>query len=165
MNETNDAPTIARRPVLGLTAMLQRDGENWQLLGLLPENRPPSGRPRHRIVREDGNSSIHQWQGLPLRLQPDQTDDYIYNITSRSPMLFLICTSDEQNRPVPLHVSADQDDGVAAIEVDEIVFESPMPGPVLGWIQAYVQAYWTPGPRKGKRRGGDRGAPQGSVKE
>lgn len=152
MNES----TIDRNPVLGMTLMLQHDAAGWQLLGVFPESGPPAGRPTCRLVRDGGDSKIFQWQGLPLRLQQGQTDDYIYNLTSRSPMLFVICKTGADEQPVPLRISADQDDCVAAVEVDELVFQAPMPPPVIGWIQRYVEAHWTPGPRKNKRGRGPR---------
>jgi len=148
MNDT----TIDRNPVLGITMMLQHDAGGWQLLGLFPESGPPAGRPICRLARDGGDSRIYQWQGLPLRLQPDQADDYIYNLTSRSPMLFVICKPGEDDQPVPLRVSADQDDCVAAVEHDELVFQGAMPPPISEWIKRYVEAHWTPGPRKHKRR-------------
>jgi len=155
--------TIERNPVLGMTLMVQQDLTDWQLIGVFPESGPPSGRPTCRLVRDGGNSKIFQWQGLPLRLQQDQSDDYIYNLTSRTPMLFVICKPGADEQPVPLRISADQDDCVAAVEHDELVFQAPMPSPIAQWIQRYVEAHWAPGPRKNKR-GRDRRPDDGGKK-
>jgi hypothetical protein len=146
---------IERRPVTGITLMVQHDAAGWQLTGLFPEAGPPQGAVQCRLVRDGGDAKIYQWQGLPLRLQPDQGDDYIYNLTSPSPMLFVICKTGEKGQPIPLRVTADQDDCVAAVEVDEVVFRAPMPRPIIDWIREYVEAHWEPGPRKHKRKGGD----------
>ena len=146
---------IERRPIMGITLMVQHDSAGWQLIGLFPEHEPPRGPAHCRLVRDGSDSQIYQWQRLALRLQPDQADDYIYNLTSPSPMLFVICKTGEAGRPIPLLVTADQDDCVAAVEFDELVFQSPMPRPISDWIRRYVEAHWTPGPRKHKRKGGD----------
>jgi len=144
---------IDRRPVTGITLMVQHDADGWQLIGLFPEAGPPESAAHCRLVRDGGDSKIYQWQGLPLRLQPDQGDDYIYNLTSPGPMLFVICKTGEKGQPIPLRVTADQDDCVAAVEVDEVVFQAPMPRPIIDWIRQYVEAHWEPGPRKHKRKG------------
>ncbi|MGK7294542.1 MAG: DUF3305 domain-containing protein [Candidatus Wenzhouxiangella sp. M2_3B_020] len=146
---------IERRPVTGMTLMMQHDSTGWQLTGLFPEAGPPPAAPQRRLVRDGGETKIYQWQGLPLRLQPDQGDDYIYNLTSPGPMLFVICKTGEEGQPIPLRITADQDDCVAAVEVDEIVFEAPMPRPIIAWIREYVETHWEPGPRKHERKGGD----------
>lgn len=146
---------IQSRPVMGMTLMMQHDPTGWQVIGLLPESGSPPASPTHRLVRDGGESKIYQWQGLRLRLMPDQTDDYIYNLTSPGPMLFVICKTGAEGQPVPLRITADQDDCVAAVEVDEVVFQCPMPRPVIGWIREYVETHWKPGPRRHKREGGD----------
>jgi len=146
---------IERRPVMGITLMVQHDSAGWQLIGLFPEHEQPQGPAQCRLVRDGGDSRIYQWQRLPLRLQPDQADDYIYNLTSRSPMLFVICKTGENGQPIPVLVTADQDDCVAAVEFDELVFQSPMPSSIVEWIRHYVDVHWEPGPRKHKRKGGD----------
>ena len=106
---------IERSPVTGITLMMQQDSAGWQLIGLFPETGPPQGAARRRLVRDDGDTRLYQWQGLSLRLLPDQGDDYIYNLTSPRPMLFVICKSGEDGRPIPLRITADQDDCVAAV--------------------------------------------------
>ena len=146
---------IERSPVTDITLMMQQDSAGWQLIGLFPETGPPQGAARRRLVRDDGDTRLYQWQGLSLRLLPDQGDDYIYNLTSPRPMLFVICKSGEDGRPIPLRITADQDDCVAAVEVDEIVFRAPMPRPIIDWIRQYLEVHWEPGPRKNKRGGGD----------
>lgn len=146
---------IERRPVMSMTLMLEHDPSGWHLTGLFPEAGPPPPAPTHRLVRDGGDSKIYQWQGLPLRLLPDQSDDYIYNLTSPDPMLFVLCKSGADGGPVPLRVTADQDDCVAAVEVDEWVFQCPMSRPVMDWIRRYVEVHWKPGPRRHKREGGD----------
>lgn len=146
---------IERRPVMGITLMLQHDAAGWHLIGLFPEHERPEGPAQCRLVRDGDDAQIYQWQRLPLRLQPDQADDYIYNLTSRSPMLFVICKTGEEGKPIPVLVTADQDDCVAAVEFDELVLQSPMPPVIVEWIRQYVEAHWTPGPRKHKRKGGD----------
>lgn len=146
---------IERRPVMGITLMMQHDSAGWQLIGLFPEHERPEGPAQCRLVRDGDDSRIYQWQRLVLRLQPDQADDYIYNLTSRTPMLFVICKTGEEGKPIPVLVTADQDDCVAAVEFDELVFQSPMPPSIVDWIRQYVEAHWEPGPRKHKRKGGD----------
>ncbi|MDT8437402.1 MAG: DUF3305 domain-containing protein [Wenzhouxiangellaceae bacterium] len=158
---TNDTPTqggpaIERNAVQRITAMLQHDASGWQLLGLLPEPGDHEGPPRRRLVRDADDMKIYQWHGLPLRLLPDQTDDYYFNLTSPRPTLYLICQPDADGAPQPLRVSADQDDAVAAVEMDELLLQAPMPGSIVEWLKLYVETHWTPGPRKNRRKPNER---------
>lgn len=151
-----NAPEIERNASITLSAMLQHDAGGWHLLGVVPDPVAHAGPPERRLVREGDDSTIYQWCGLRLRLSPREADDYIYNLTSRCPMLYLICKPGTHGEPVPLRVTADQDDGVAAIEVDEMLLQAPMPRTVVGWLQHYVETHWTPGPRKRSRGDKDR---------
>ncbi len=132
--------------------MEQRDGQ-WQLLGVLPRSAGVIGESGRHLVRDDGQTRIYQWLGLELPLNPEGCDDYWFNLTSKQPRLYVICQPDSEGAPVPLSVSADQDDSVKADEVDAWFFQTAMPAPIVFWIRDYVATHYKPGPRKGKIKG------------
>ena len=148
-----EIPRYPRRP---MSVLMQNDTSGWQVIGILPASAPPaSGRAARELVRDDGVTRIYRWEGIDLPLVPDACDDYWFNLTSPQPSLYVICQADPDGAPVPLRITADQDDSVAAEEVDEWFFQAPMPVPIVFWIKDYVATHWRPGPRKGKIKGKD----------
>ncbi|TVS12575.1 MAG: DUF3305 domain-containing protein [Wenzhouxiangella sp.] len=144
---------IPRYPRMPVTIMMEQRGQKWQVIGILPRTGAASGESGRHLVRDDGETRIYQWLGLELPLMPDGCDDYWYNLTSEQPRLYVICQPDAQGGPVPLRVTADQDDAVAAEEHEEWFFQAAMPVPIVLWIKDYVAAHYRPGPRKGKIKG------------
>ncbi|MFP4334710.1 MAG: DUF3305 domain-containing protein [Wenzhouxiangella sp.] len=140
----------ARRP---MTVMMERTGTRWQVIGILPSARPGEGAPHRELVRDGGETCIYRWEGLDLRLTPDACDDYWFNLTSAQPRLYVICQLDANGEPQPLRITADQDDSVAAEEVEELFYQAAMPAPIVVWIKDYVAAHYRPGPRKQKIKG------------
>jgi hypothetical protein len=134
-----------------MSVMMQKDANGWHLIGILPSAAPASpDQPKRELVRDDGATEIYRWEGLTLPLTPDACDDYWYNITSDKPRLYLLCQPDPEGAPVPLRLSADQDDAVAAEEVDEWFFQTAMPQPIVLYIREYITAHHRAGPRKQK---------------
>ncbi|MFW6341305.1 MAG: DUF3305 domain-containing protein [Wenzhouxiangella sp.] len=140
----------ARRP---MTVMMERTGTRWQVIGILPSARPGEGAPHRELVRDGGETCIYRWEGLDLRLTPDACEDYWFNLTSAQPRLYVICQLDANGEPQPLRITADQDDSVAAEEVEELFYQAAMPAPIVVWIKDYVAAHYRPGPRKQKIKG------------
>lgn len=133
---------------------MQKDAKGWQVIGILPSTAASdSDQARRELVRDDGTTQIYRWEGLVLPLVPTACDDYWYNLTSTQPSLYVICQADGDGAPLPLRVTADQDDSVAAEEVDEWFFQAPMPTAIVFWIRNYVATHWRPGPRKQKIHG------------
>lgn len=135
-----------------LSLLLQHSSRGWQLMGAVPEPEDAPVGPVRELVRNAADARLVRWRGFPLQLHPDGCDDYWFNVTSRQPLLFVICQPGDDDEPRPVRISADQEDGVAASEVEGIVFETPMPPPLVLWVRDYVAAYWQPGPRKNKRK-------------
>ncbi len=143
-------PRYARKP---MNVLMQHDEQGWKVLGILPASEPTSNQRHRELVRDDGVTQIYRWEGLMLRLLPDCCDDYWFNLTSDQPRLYVICQRDQDGSPMPVRITADQDDAVAAEEVDELFYQAEMPVPIVFWIRDYVATHWTPGPRKQKIKG------------
>lgn len=154
MTDSGPERQLPRYPRRAMTVLMQRDENGWQVSGILPSPAATElDQARREIVRDDGVTQIYRWEGLSLRLVPDACDDYWYNITSEKPRLYLICQPDAAGEPVPLRISADQDDAVAAEEVDEWFFQAAMPHPIVLWVRDYIAAHRRAGPRKQKIEG------------
>ena len=153
MTESKPDPQIPRYPRRPMSILMQKDAKGWQVIGILPSPATQAGQACRELVRDDGVSQIYRWEGLELPLVPDACDDYWFNLTSAQPRLYVICQADADGAPVPLRITADQDDSVAAEEVDEWFFQAAMPAQIVFWIKDYVATHWRPGPRKQKSKG------------
>jgi len=137
-----------------MTVLMQKDENGWQVSAILPSPATVKlDEAQCELVRDDGETQIYRWEGLSLPLVPDACDDYWYNITSEKPRLYLICQPDAEGAPVPLRISADQDDAVAAEEVDEWFFQTAMSHPIVLWVREYIATHRRAGPRKQKIEG------------
>lgn len=143
---------IERHPRRALSLLLQQSRHGWQLMGAVPETGPAPAQATRSVVRDGEDARLIRWQGCTLGLQPDSCDDYWFNVTSAQPLLIVICQPGHDGEPRPVAITVDQEDGVAASEVEEIVFQTPLPPQLVVWVRDYVAAHWTPGPRKHKRR-------------
>jgi hypothetical protein len=165
---TPEPPPPPRETQRTLTVMLERAQRQhgrwpfveWRVTGVLPEPAASSAAPLRRLVHDGGAVRLYQWSGLPLRLIPDASEDYWYNLDSAQPLLFVICHQGEDGDPAPVRITVDQDEAVAAQEVQETVLESPLPPALIDWVSEYVLVHYRPGPRKGERRKQKRGTLQ-----
>ncbi|MEO5813220.1 MAG: DUF3305 domain-containing protein [Rhodanobacter sp.] len=124
----------------------------WQVVGIVPDSPgPPMQGPTCSVAHDDETTRVYLWSGLCLRLSPVSCDDYVLNLRSERPLLFVICQSDADGELRPVTVSADQQDGVDALEVDGTVFEVDMPPVIASWIAEWVPKFWKPSQRKGRK--------------
>ena len=124
----------------------------WKVDGIVPESPgTPMQAPARSLAHDGETTRVYLWSGLCLRLNPVSCDDYVLNLLSQRPLLFVICQSDSDGELRPISVSADQQDGVDALEVDGTVFEVDMPPPIASWIAEWVPKYWKPSQRKGRK--------------
>jgi len=147
-----DAGVMDKHARRAVSVMMQHDRRGWHCLGVVPEPGPPPARPSRSLVRDGDDAQLVRWRGCTLALRQDACDDYWYNLTSRQPLLFILCQPGSDQEPFPLRVTADQDEGVAAQEVDQLMFQAAMPAPIVVWIKNYVATHWRPGPRKQKKK-------------
>ena len=148
-----EQPKMERYAHRPMTVMMERTGSRWQVIGILPSPAAVAGAPQRELVRDGGDTCIYRWDGLDLTLTPDACDDYWYNLTSAQPRLYVICQADADGAPLPLRITADQDDSVAAEEVEELFYQAAMPAAVVVWIKDYIDTHYRPGPRKQEIKG------------
>lgn len=156
-SSTADTSTDDRSCVVSV--LLQRSAAHgpwgqpqWQVVGVVPESSGPATQaPTRSLAHDGGTTCTYLWRGLGLRLNPVSCDDYVLNLGGERPLLFVICQLDSAGELRPVNVSADQQDGVDALEVDGTVFEVDMPPAIAAWIAEWVPKYWKPSQRKGRK--------------
>ncbi|MCB1916347.1 MAG: DUF3305 domain-containing protein [Rhodocyclaceae bacterium] len=163
------SPTPDTRDSWALRLHLQRRSignalwtcESWSLLAVDSDrDRTDPRRPTRTALRRDPDSGdeIHVWDGLGLTLHRDERAAYRFNLSSRTPRLFVHCEADDGGTMVPTLVTASQDVAAAYMDGgDEDVFSCPMPSAVQCWIEAFIARHGEPEIALGKSRRRQRG--------
>lgn len=98
----------------------------------------------HRIVRHDG---------LSLRLHPDESESYYYNLLVDDPRCFVVCRQDEANDiPVPTLVTVSFDEANAYAEGDDRVESVSLPLSLQQALESYVLTHFVPTKRTKRKR-------------
>lgn len=105
-----------------------------------------------RLLRDDGRVAQHLWTGLRLRLHADELEGYYQNLRGEQPGLFVVCQGEEGGELEPVLVTASYGDAGSHLEVDEQVFNVPMPPEIYLWLERYVVENYAPRPVVKRRR-------------
>ena len=129
----------------------------WEVRAVVAGGRVvESVRSRTLVSRKHG-SEICMWTGLTVELFRDGCEGYWYNLKSRRPCLFVVCSLDEESDDSgsvlsPMLVTANQDEASAHLESDDPVFSVPMPDWVRQWVERFVVQNYRPEIKKKRRR-------------
>ncbi|GAB4347996.1 MAG: hypothetical protein Kow006_08230 [Gammaproteobacteria bacterium] len=104
-----------------------------------------------QVATEEGEEFL--WDRLPLTLYPDETAFYQFNLLAETPVLFVVCTPDEETGLMsPTLLSLSQDEAASAMEVDDEVLSVPLPGDIRRWAESYIARVGLPEPKKKRKR-------------
>jgi hypothetical protein len=106
-----------------------------------------------RVLRDDGRvmSALHP--GFRLELFRDECEGYHLNLTSGSPVWFVMWRSDEADpsRAWPETVSVSYHEAGRWLDAQEHVDNLPLPGDLVAWLQAFNDEHYRPEPKKRRR--------------
>ncbi|PSU08616.1 DUF3305 domain-containing protein [Photobacterium ganghwense] len=74
---------------------------------------------------------------LPLQLQLYERSDYRFNLSSRDPHLFVVC-SEEGERLKPLLITAAQGLAAGYMDGEYQILDMSIPLPVQAWMEAFI---------------------------
>jgi len=106
-----------------------------------------------RILRDDGKRQRTLHPGFTLELFKDEAEGYHLNLTSGSPVWFVMWRIDEDDpsRAWPETVSLSYNEAGRWLDAQERVDNVPLPDELIVWLQAYTDAHYVPEPKKRKR--------------
>ncbi|TMH34934.1 MAG: DUF3305 domain-containing protein [Betaproteobacteria bacterium] len=106
-----------------------------------------------RILRDDGKRQRTLHPGFTLELFKDEAEGYHLNLTSGSPVWFVMWRIDEDDpsRAWPETVSLSYNEAGRWLDAQERVDNVPLPDELIAWLQAYTDAHYVPEPKKRKR--------------
>jgi Protein of unknown function (DUF3305) len=120
----------------------------WRAVGVLEGRHGDAARERVHVA---GEVEQYIWRGLALTLHRDGAESYWYNLTGRSPSLFVVCREGEDGMR-PVLVTADHDKAGAHMEADDKVHAVPIPPAILERLERFVIANYRPEPRRKRKR-------------
>lgn len=106
-----------------------------------------------RLLREDDRLSQFLHPGLPVTLHRDEAEGYALNLTSGSPVWFVMwrIDDDDPSQARPELVTLSYNEAGRWLDAQERVDNVPLPRPVVEWLQAYVDMNYRPEPKERKR--------------
>lgn len=75
---------------------------------------------------------------LGLILYKDERSDYRFNLSSRNPVLFFVFEMGENEKLVPLRVTASQSCAASFMDGDYHVLSTSMPLSIQAWMEAFM---------------------------
>jgi hypothetical protein len=112
--------------------------DSWQVIGVVGGERATEVQ-EPTLIRDTGDTSQYLHTGLYVELYKDDLESYCSNLRGRKPGIFVICNYQEDSGDLyPLVVTLSYDEMASYIEVDEPVFDLPIPGDIYRWLEDYV---------------------------
>lgn len=146
------------RPTLHVAVQFDRlraptQWEEWRfvLTGvLLDEGQFGSGA---RQLRDDGRTATFLHPGLPVTLHQDEAEGYYLNLSSGSPVWFVMWRlhEDDPSRARPEFVTLSYHEAGRLLDAQERVDNVPLPADVRDWLQAFADEHHKPEPKQRRR--------------
>ena len=115
--------------------------DRWEAKGVVRDE-SPSGSGERVIVSDERMTQI-LFPGFVLKLHPDESEGYIYNITSPEPKVFIMWRMhDDVARPESLSVSYHE--GARWMDSEECVSGVALPLDLLQWIAEFAAEHYQP---------------------
>ena len=158
MLRVHPTPSVKERPSLLTAVQFERlrspsQWEPWRLSlsGVFVDSAQFGTQPR--LLRDDGNSASFLFPGLPVSLHVDEAEGYFLNLSSGTPVWFVMWRSDESDPPMPQpeFVTLSYHEAGRLLDAQERVDNLPLPPEVREWLQAFADEHYRPEPKKRRR--------------
>ena len=140
-----------QKPRFPVAVVMQRrllenrwQSEVWEPIGVVPSVEA-KGTPR-LLVEE---ARVQQWlhPGFELVLHRDEAEGYYLNVSVSGARVFVLWRM-EDDKAMPLDVTASYNEGGRWLDGGHNVDGVPMPPEIFAWVGEYVEQTYRPEPRK-----------------
>lgn len=147
------------RPALQLAVVMEREAqpnawEDWRftVIDVVVDEGGFAGA-GERVLRDDGRRRRTLHPGFTLELFRDEAEGYFLNLSSGSPVWFVMWRLDEADPSVarPEVVSPSYNEAGRWLDAQERVDNVPMPPAVRQWLQVFVDEHYRPQPKQRRR--------------
>lgn len=108
---------------------------------------------RPRTLRDDGHTAQVLHPGLGVTLHRDEAEGYFLNLSSGSPVWFVMwrIDADDPSRAWPELVTLSYNEAGRLLDAQERVDNLPLPEALCAWLQAFVDEHYQPEPKRRRR--------------
>ncbi len=152
------APTASTYPVAVIMERREKQRgpwsyTHWEAPGVVAGRETQTERRERRVIHQDGECIRYLWTNFSVQLVKDGCESYWSNLMAERPSLFIVCRQNDDNGDMePFLVTANYDDIIGYMEVEDEVFSVPLPPDVYQWLERYVVENYVPRtPRKRRR--------------
>lgn len=147
------------RPALQLAVVMEREAqpnawEDWRftVIDVVVDEGGFAGA-GERVLRDDGRRRRTLHPGFTLELFRDEAEGYFLNLSSGSPVWFVMWRLDEADPSMarPEVVSLSYNEAGRWLDAQERVDNVPMPPAVRQWLQVFVDEHYRPQPKQRRR--------------
>jgi hypothetical protein len=146
------------RPVVQVAVVMEREAqpnrwEEWRhrVAEVVLHETVFGGEPR--LLREHGKLAHWLYPGFELQLYPDEAEGYYLNLTSGTPVWFVMWRVDEDDPSLalPEAVSLSYNEAGRWLDAQEKVDNVPLDPELCAWLQAFTDEHYRPEPKQRKR--------------
>lgn len=127
--------------------------EDWRhrIAEVLPDDGSLGQAPR--VLRDDERQALTLHPGLPVSLHADEAEGYYLNLSSGSPVWFVMWRQDDADpaRAWPEAVTLSYNEAGRLLDAQERVDNLPLPPWAQQWLQAYTEVHYVPETKQRKR--------------
>ena len=126
----------------------------WEAAAVLSDPNGPEHLDGPITISQSSTVTQYLWKGLKLKLFVDACEGYWYNLMSETPYAFIVCQQDidEDEPPVPLLITASQDEAGAHLETDALVLSTELPADIRDETERFVVNNYVPQVKKKRKR-------------
>jgi hypothetical protein len=151
-------PGRSERPSVRVAVVMERVAapnrwEDWahRVVEVVPHEDAFGEEPR--VLRDDGRVRRTLYPGFTLELFRDEAQGYWLNLTSASPVWFVVWRVDDEDpsRAWAETVSLSYEEAGRWLDAQEKVDNVPLQPELVAWLKAYTDAHYRPEPRQRRR--------------
>lgn len=148
----------APRPSVSVAVVMERDfqpnrWEDWRhrIVEVVPMEAAFGETPR--VLREDDRLQRTLHPGFTVELFADEGEGYYLNLTSGSPVWFVVWRSDDEDpsRAWPEQVTLSYNEAGRRLDAQERVDNVPLQPEFRDWLQGFADEHYRPEPKQRKR--------------
>ena len=146
------------RPAIEVAVVMEREAqpnrwEDWRFKVVDVVVSEPAFGTEPRVLRDDGKFCRTLFPGFKLELFRDEAEGYYLNLSSGSPVWFVVWRTDDDHpsRAWPETVSLSYNEAGRWLDAQERVDNVPLPADQAAWLQAYTDEHYKPEPKKRRR--------------
>lgn len=127
--------------------------EQWEVEAVVAGGNETTGDIPERSVSRIGSiEEKYIWVNYQINLFADEAESYYFNIISDTPFVFVVCRDEEgDGELIPFSVSVNYDEAASYMELDDHVFQVPMPAEIYRWVEAFVVNNYVPVKKKKRK--------------